>query len=102
MLFEDAGRPQNWRDGKLASGTISGAEWANVESYYWVHDLCPDATTGTQMQDCNNNNETYSFHPDGCNYLYGDGSVHFHPDSISPETYVSLFTASAGDVVSQR
>ena len=53
------------------------------------------------MQNCNNNNETYSFHPGGCNYLYGDGSVHFHSDSISPETYISLFTASAGDIVSQ-
>ena len=100
-LFEDSGRPQHWKGGKTVSGTTSGAEWASVHSYYHVHILCPDSTTGTQMQNCDNDNETYSFHPGGCNYLYGDGSVHFHANSMSPETYVSLFTASAGDIVSQ-
>jgi prepilin-type N-terminal cleavage/methylation domain-containing protein/prepilin-type processing-associated H-X9-DG protein len=100
MLFEDGGRPQSWKSGKLVSSSgVSGARWADVDAYYHVHDLCPDSATGAQMQNCNNNNETYSFHPGGCNYLYGDGSVHFHPDSIAPEAYMSLFTAAAGDIV---
>ena len=97
MLFEDAGRPKKYVAGKVQSGTISGAKWADVEAYFYVHDLC----NNTQMTNCNNNNEIYSFHSSGCNYLYGDGSVHFHPDSMNAETFVSLFTMAAGDVASQ-
>ena len=97
MLFEDAGRPKKYVAGKLQSGTISGAKWADVEAYFYVHDLC----NNTQMTNCNNNNEIYGFHSSGCNYLYGDGSVHFHPDGINPEAFVSLFTMAAGDVASQ-
>ena len=44
-------------------------------------------------------NEIYSFHPDGANFLYGDGGVHFHADSMHPETFVSLFTRAGGDIV---
>jgi len=97
MLFEDAGRPKKYIAGKLHPGTISGARWADVEAFFFVHDLC----NNTQMTNCSNRNEIYSFHSGGCNYLYGDGSVHFHPESIDPETFVALFTMAAGDVVSR-
>lgn len=97
MLFEDGGRPQNWRGGKLQSGNVSGSGWANVDSYFYTHDVC----NGLSPMNCNNNNEIYSFHTGGCNFLYGDGSVHFHFDSISPELFVSLFSRAGGDIVSQ-
>ncbi len=98
MLFEDAGRPEKWVGNKIESGTVSGDRWAEDDAEYWIHDVCP-AGSG-QMMNCNNNNETYSFHSGGCSHLYGDGSVHFVSESIDAETYVSLFTRAGYDVVS--
>jgi len=94
MLFEDGGRPERWVAAQqIASSGITGARWADEDAEFWIHDLC-----GSAMMNCNNNNEIYSFHPGGCNFLYGDGSVHFHPQSLAAETFVSLFTRAARDV----
>jgi prepilin-type processing-associated H-X9-DG protein len=97
MIFEDAGRPLKYTGRRRASGTVSGSQWADIENRYHIHDVCD----GTRMQNCNNNNETYSFHSNGCNYAYGDGSVHFITDLINAETYVSLFTMAAHDRVGE-
>lgn len=102
MFFECAGRPfkfeERGRRGDPEASPkepISGAEWANPASQIWIHDLCG---SGTQMFNCSNKNEIYGFHPNGTNFLYGDGSVKFHSTSIDPELFVTLFTAAAGDV----
>jgi prepilin-type N-terminal cleavage/methylation domain-containing protein/prepilin-type processing-associated H-X9-DG protein len=98
MLFEVAGRPNSFRGGKEEPGrTISGSRWADDESPFWVHDLC----NGTQVVNCSNNNEIYSFHPAGANFLYGDGSMRFHPETINVEAFVTLFTRAAGDILRQ-
>jgi len=97
LLFEDAGRPKRYDDGKPTGATnVSGAEWASVHAYYHIHIKC----NGTSVMNCTNENETYSFHPGGCMHLYGDGSVHFISQTIDIETYTSLFTRDAGDIVS--
>jgi prepilin-type N-terminal cleavage/methylation domain-containing protein/prepilin-type processing-associated H-X9-DG protein len=41
-----------------------------------------------------------SRHPSGVNSLFGDGSVHFMKNSISPMTWVQLGSISAGEVIS--
>jgi type II secretory pathway pseudopilin PulG len=93
LLFEDAGRPQGWADGRPTGKTnISGARWADVESYFHVHDQ-----RAGRMQNVNNNNEIYAFHPGGATYGLGDGAVRFGSDAIDPEVFVSLFTGKAGD-----
>ncbi len=95
MLFEDAGRPIEYVEGKATGNTnVTGAEWANREAEFWIHLLC-----GSRIINCSNNNEIYSFHPGGANFLYGDGSVHFQPETIDPDVFVSLFTRAAQDVV---
>jgi len=94
MLFEDAGRPIEYRHGSTTGGTsVSGSQWANEDAEFWIHTVCG----GAQMINCTNNNEIYSFHPGGANFLYGDGSVHFQPETIDPEPFVCLFTRAAGD-----
>jgi len=94
MLFEDAGRPIGYEDGNVTgTANVSGAEWASRHAEFWIHLLC-----GPRIINCSNNNEIYSFHPGGANFLYGDGSVHFQPETIDPETFVSLFTRAAQDV----
>ena len=51
------------------------------------------------MMNCTNNNEIYSFHVGGANFVYGDGSVKFCSETLHPDVFVALFTANAGDMV---
>jgi prepilin-type processing-associated H-X9-DG protein len=111
MMFEDSGRPDYWEQGALnptkslfmASTTqlvnqgVTGAAWADADSYYWVHDVCG----GEQMMNCHNNNEIYSFHPGGCQFLYGDGAVRFVQQEIAAETFLSLFTRDDADIAAE-
>jgi prepilin-type N-terminal cleavage/methylation domain-containing protein/prepilin-type processing-associated H-X9-DG protein len=97
MFFEDAGRPDSWKNGALVASGITGTGWGDVASWSSIHDECG----GGQMMNCNNNNEIYSFHVGGCNFTFGDGSVHLIQESINPETFVSLFTRNADDVVKE-
>ena len=97
MLFEDAGRPAEYlENGRRGSpyAVTSGAEWASEYADFYVHEIC----NGSQWFNCSNRNEIYSFHTDGANFLYGDGSVHFNAEVIDPETFVSLFTRAGDDV----
>ena len=41
-----------------------------------------------------------SRHPGGVNSLFGDGSVHFMKNTISPLTWVQLGSISGGEVIS--
>jgi len=96
LFFEDAGRPLGWADGRpTGSSSGSGARWADVENYFHVHDQ-----RAGRMQNINNNNEIYSFHPGGVTFGMGDGSVRFGNDAIDPEVFVSLFTGKGGDTAS--
>ncbi len=99
VLFEDAGRPESYRLGKVEPGkTISGARWADDEAPFWIHSVC----NGWQVINCSNNNEIYAFHPGGANFLYGDGSVRFHPETIDADSFVAFYTRDASDVASGR
>jgi prepilin-type N-terminal cleavage/methylation domain-containing protein/prepilin-type processing-associated H-X9-DG protein len=95
LWFEDGGRPLEYVGRSRVAGVVSGSRWACYENYWVISDSCGDG----QLFDCRNNNEIYSFHKGGCNFLYGDGAVRFHEDTIDAETFVSLFTRAAGDLV---
>jgi prepilin-type N-terminal cleavage/methylation domain-containing protein/prepilin-type processing-associated H-X9-DG protein len=42
----------------------------------------------------------WSYHPGGVNFVFGDGSVHFIKNSISPPIWQALATRGGGEVVS--
>lgn len=108
MIFEDAGRPEKFDQTKAqvdglttaesTSTTATGRNWADHQSFFDVHELCG----GTQMMNCTNDNEIYSFHVGGCNFTMGDGSVRLVQESLDPEVFMSLFTRAGGDVVGQE
>ncbi|MCL2305013.1 MAG: DUF1559 domain-containing protein [Planctomycetaceae bacterium] len=102
MLFECSGRPHKYEQGGrhgdpnvTPKEPMEGAEWADARAEIWIHDLC----NGTQMINCSNKNEIFSFHQGLAVFLYGDGSVRTHSETIDPEVFVSRFTANAGDIV---
>ena len=56
-----------------------------------------DNCRGTDVQNCNNGNEIYSFHVGGVFNCFGDGSVHFIRQDIAPKAFVALYSRSGGD-----
>ncbi|QDT68707.1 hypothetical protein MalM25_16310 [Planctomycetes bacterium MalM25] len=107
MVFEDAGRPLHYVQGEQLfdsdndgrPGVESGGGWADPDSYFiWPNSFDCGATT---LMNCSNWDEIYAFHPGGANFLYGDGSVHFHGEDLDLELFVTLFTRAAGDVATE-
>ncbi len=96
MLFEDGGRPNIYDSNRaLQPGTASGAAWADRENEFDINSVI--CGNGDQVINCSNDNEIYSFHPGGCNFLYGDTAVRFQPETMNIDTFVSLFTRAACD-----
>ncbi len=98
MLFEDAGRPIEFTLGKATGRSTDGAPWADPSAYFVFGNSLEAACGVTTIMNCTNYDEIYSFHPGGANFLYGDGSVHFHGEDLDNEVFVTLFTRAAGDV----
>jgi prepilin-type N-terminal cleavage/methylation domain-containing protein/prepilin-type processing-associated H-X9-DG protein len=107
LMTEDAGRPAAYKQGKLikmintgvtppnSSDAVSGAGWADVDSEYET-----DGDGSNQSMNFSNNNEIYSFHPGGCNFLFGDGSVRFLKQTINPGVFVSVISYNRGEIIS--
>ncbi|MDO4582536.1 MAG: DUF1559 domain-containing protein [Planctomycetia bacterium] len=96
LFFEDGGRPNGYT-GFVSNGrtNLSGSEWASYDAAFVT-----DEPVGMQFINAQNSNEIYSFHPTGCFFLYGDASVRFHPVTIDPEAFFSLFTYNQRDIIS--
>lgn len=92
LFFEDCGRPIGYTRHEADGSKITGSRWADVDAFFYTHSV-----TGNRFINQNNHNEVYSFHRNGCFYVYADGSVHFHSDAIDADTFFSLFTYNQQD-----
>ncbi|MDR3634786.1 MAG: DUF1559 domain-containing protein [Isosphaeraceae bacterium] len=109
MIGERAARPQYWVKGQKVADTNSyfsfDGGWASYQSV-WLRTFLADGQTivtsglGPCVIDCNNGYGVYSFHPQGVNVVFGDGSVHFLKDSLSTPVYYALLTKQRGEVLS--
>ena len=104
MLFECTSRPHKYDLGKVRGNPestpkepLGGARWADDETQIWLNNICK----GGQMFNCTNQQELFSLHPGGSNFLYGDGAVRYHSENMAPNAFVSWFTAYAGDSTGQ-
>ena len=101
MMAECAGRPQLWRVGKPVANTwVSGGPWAS-RNLLWTRGAKADGTAfyGPCAMNCTNDREVYSFHPNGANVVFADGSVRFLHAAISIRTFAALVTRAGGEVI---
>jgi prepilin-type N-terminal cleavage/methylation domain-containing protein len=98
MVFEDAGRPVRWEGNRQNQSTggypATNGWWGDPANKITVEFVCRSHA----VINCNNGNEIYSFHVNGANFIFGDGSVHFIHEDLDPKTFVALYSRSGGDV----
>ncbi len=109
-IVECAGRPHTYRL-RREEPTI-----ANDQGIGWVDSEGPFSLDGANadgsLEGCTpeggcgfamnrkNDNEPYSFHPEGGNFLFADGHVQFISQSVELVVFAALCTRGAGEVVS--
>ena len=108
MVAESAGRPTFYGPGHRRMGQLNPGEagWADPNGAFKVKGANPStgavkphgAPVNTCAMNCNNTNEAYSFHTNGCNFLFADASVHFISQSASVGVIGLLATRTGGEV----
>ncbi len=101
MLFEVAGKPNHY-----AQGVYQPADTIGEDTYRWASGSAYGIIGGNQLKcpitnlmNYDNYYGIYSFHPAGAVFAFGDGHVDFIRDTIDVDTFVSLYTRAAGDIV---
>jgi prepilin-type N-terminal cleavage/methylation domain-containing protein/prepilin-type processing-associated H-X9-DG protein len=100
LLTEDAGRNHKYIMGRQVSGSTTGA-WGNPSTEVVISGFNPstNSSPGACAVNCWNNNEVYSFHTNGANVVFGDGSVRFAHGNININLLIALCTRGRGEVV---
>jgi prepilin-type N-terminal cleavage/methylation domain-containing protein len=113
LLGECSGRPEIFNDKKQLVRTNPASEggWPDPQNEITLHGSVPPgqpagATPGV-MNILNEyygvgpdvGSELYSFHPGGCNFTMGDGTVRFIAETVDPDAFLSLVTAADGDTI---
>jgi prepilin-type N-terminal cleavage/methylation domain-containing protein len=93
LLFENAGKPLCYRNGRLATCHITRFRWASPTIWMTINDVCH----GQQLINCHNNSQPYGFHRGGLYSVYADGAVHWIAEQIAPETFVAAITRAGRD-----
>jgi prepilin-type N-terminal cleavage/methylation domain-containing protein/prepilin-type processing-associated H-X9-DG protein len=102
MFFESAGRPFNYVKGVEQTAEVPNYQWADTAVYGLWGNSHPSSPCGpTDVMNCDNYSEIYSFHSGGANFLFGDGSVDLITEDVNVDTFISLFTRAAGDVAGE-
>jgi prepilin-type N-terminal cleavage/methylation domain-containing protein/prepilin-type processing-associated H-X9-DG protein len=77
--------------------------WASYQVFifqvFGANGITPDGLGGPCTINCNNSHGVYSFHTNGANAVFVDGSVHFLTTSIDPNTLFGLVTINGGEIL---
>ena len=90
--------PSTYRP-SCAAGQCSDYQWADERTYAVWGNLLDLACPFTLAFNCMNYADVYSLHPLGGNFVFGDGSVRFVMEDVNIDTFISMYTASASDIV---
>jgi prepilin-type N-terminal cleavage/methylation domain-containing protein/prepilin-type processing-associated H-X9-DG protein len=114
VAVEVAGRPTHWitsgqgppnssPPGKdtVVNGRVRGGSWADQQNDIGIFGFTIDGLNapGPCFINCTNNNEIYTFHRGGANFLFADGAVRFLLKSTDGRIVAAMVTKAAGDVV---
>lgn len=107
MVVECGARPLVYRNGREFPGLANdqGIGWADSEGPFSFDGAASDGSAEGCGLACKvamnkkNDNEPYSFHSGGGNFLFADGHVEFVRETISLPTFAALCTMNAGEVV---
>jgi prepilin-type N-terminal cleavage/methylation domain-containing protein/prepilin-type processing-associated H-X9-DG protein len=106
LVSELAGRPDNWIMG-VKQPTNAGIRfpnwwgpWASYNSEIYKT-WSADGTTpeGPCTINCNNSWGIYSFHREGANAVFCDGSVRFLRVGLNPDVFAGIVTRAGGEVI---
>ena len=106
LMIEDAGRPELWRMGRKIEGVAANGGWADI-NYEIALDGSDTLQSGNGqglgpcVMNCTNDNEVYSFHFGGANFLFADGSVRYLRDSIRAQNFAAYSTKAANDIIAE-
>ncbi len=111
MVAETAGRPTVFRR-RVANTNLTndqGIGWADSESAYsldgsssdGMREGCTPAQGCAVAMNARNDNEPYSFHPGGTNFLFADGHVSLLSQEIELSILSALCTRAAGEIQSE-
>jgi prepilin-type N-terminal cleavage/methylation domain-containing protein/prepilin-type processing-associated H-X9-DG protein len=88
-------------DGSIEPVSSAGGAWGDMFCYSSLAGAQCNSSglrLGPCMINYTSNNEIYSWHVGGANFLFGDGSVHFLSESTPAVTIVALVTRAGGEV----
>jgi prepilin-type N-terminal cleavage/methylation domain-containing protein len=107
LFVEDAGRPLCYTGNRPSCLNSKGVPvtvtnsyrhfWSTWQLYIALNNYCYQS----QLINCGNNSQPYSFHKGGISVAKGDASVAFLSDRIDAETFVSLVTMNGGEIISE-
>ncbi|MFO0913462.1 MAG: DUF1559 domain-containing protein [Pirellulales bacterium] len=116
MIGECAGREDVWRGRVMTPANAEkgancararGGAWATNDNAYPIGqriDWCSSSSSVPGKMEINNSNEWghlyYSFHDEGAQFAFADGSVRFLSDKIPLWVLASLTTRAGGEAVS--
>ncbi len=100
MLFESAGKPYRYRDGKAFGNAYDAyTQWSNWKASIKLNPGIQSQTFNRdKLINHTNIGEVYSFHPGGAMVLYGDGAVKFESEDMPVNVFVNRFTRNGGEV----
>jgi prepilin-type N-terminal cleavage/methylation domain-containing protein len=108
FLTEDAGRPRSFVTGGRPHPTnpdggangLDGAGWASRGMNYGIDGSTYDglAGGGPCFMNCNNRDESFSFHNGGGVWLFGDGSVRFINETTPTRVQGAMTTRIGGEI----
>jgi prepilin-type N-terminal cleavage/methylation domain-containing protein len=116
MMGEDGGRPDHWTgkgpgpanlnlagsgNDSVSNGRVTGAGWADPANAIPIQGFSEDGLQcpGPCVIDCSNNNEVFSFHRVGAQFVFADGSVRFLAKETDKRVVAALVTMACGEIV---